>query len=602
MIRNKRLAGIGLALATTMGAIGAMAATGALSGGPAPTASKGITVVAAPFAPLAAGPVAATSAPGDGAAAFASYATGQGTPVFSFGVQTHFFQGWHGATSLRLADQVGARMLRDTVPWTTVETRPGVYAFTAAPLQTLASFCAGNGKLILTILPKNPLYDGGRAVSSDAGQTAYANYVKAVLDRFGSCVSAIEVGNEINNSGALDYPAGMDKPRTYVALLRKLKQLVKPAHPGAVILGGSTNAIGTGFLEKLFAAGALDAMDGVAVHPYRSIGEGVDDEIEHLRDVMRRYGRPVPIWATEFSIDTPDQVAGAAGLVKTAALLNASGVDHASWYALVDQKWFPNMGLFTGTTAKPSGLAYAAIMRRLFPFGRATRVDTGDNLVYLYRFGTNRWLAWGAGRTITFTGSPAVSDMYGNPRPGTTVRLGSEPVIVEGATSYSLGDGDVVADTMMQYGRAPWTYLRRSKAGGDVVLPVFDTDYTSHFGDRWSKPLRINILSAATAGTAANPIRAVVRYTATQTQRLDLDLCLGKEASGDGIDWHVLRNGVSAAGGILTDKAELRALPIDVSAGDRIELVFGPNQTAGGDAFRYRARLSLRGRGTALCS
>lgn len=523
------------------------------------------------------------------------------TGFFSFGVQTHFSQGW-SPSWLGLADQIGARTLRDTVSWASVEKAPGSYDFSGAAVQTLASFCTGGGKLILAIAPENSLYDDGRPVHSDAGRIAYARYLNAVLARFGACVTAIEVGNEINNAGNLAYPAGTDRARTYVASLKTLRQVVKPAHPEVAILGGSTNGVGTGFLETLFAAGGLAVMDGVAVHPYRGVAEGLDVEIQHLRDVMRRYGSPVPIWATEFSYDTTDKAAAAAGLVKSAAQLSASGVDHASWYALVDQKWFPNMGLFAGTSIKPTGLAYAAIVQRLFTYGRAVRVNAGDSLTYLYRFGAARWLAWGAPRTLTFSGAPIIRDIYGTARAGASVQLGSEPVIVEGASGFTAGPRDVVADTMLQYGQSPWSYYRRSANNKDVALSLFDNDYTSFFGDQWSKPLRVNVTSAAPAGTGASPMRAVIRYSSPKKQRLDLAACFSKTSAGDGVDYKVMHNGITVAGGILTDKAAISALPLDLATGDTIDLIVGPNQTYGDDSFSYRMQLAVRGRGKPLCS
>ncbi len=604
MNRNKQAVLASLTLGTAILAFAAYAATTPAA---APTVSKSnaITIVsvgattADTRTATSFGAFAAATIPDVAVKAVAKYHDTE--ELFSFGVQTHFFQGWNPAW-LKLAEQIGAKTLRDSLPWNKIETRPGVYAFTGAPADTLAGFCAKNGKLILTIEPKNPLYDGGRAVSSAAGQTAYANYIKAILKRFGGCIRAIEVGNEINNGDALNYPAGTDKAQTYVASLRTLKQVVKPAYPNVVILGGSTNVIGTGFLEKLFVAGALKEMDGVAVHPYRGDAEGVDGEVEHLRDVMRNYGEPVPIWATEFSFDTPDPAEAAEGLVKSAALLNAAGVTHASWYALVDQRWFPNMGLFTGTTIKPTGMAYATIMQKLFTYGRAVRVDAGDNMVNLFRFGRDRWLVWGAPRTMTFTGTPVISDIYGTARGGRTVQIGSAPIIVEQGTGFSLGDGDVVADTMLQYGSAPWTYLRRGVDNKEVVLPMFDNDYTSYFGDRWSKPLRINNTTGAPAGTGDKPTRAIIRYTSPKPQQLDLQACFSKAASGDGVDYRIVKNGTTLANGILIDKATIQGLPIDLAAGDKIDLIFGPNQTFGGDVFKYRARLTRRGRTTPFCS
>ena len=559
------------------------------------SSTNGVTIVQATATPTP------TPTPEKTVVAATSIATSSATP-FLLGAQTHFSQGWNPSV-LSLASQVGVKNLRDSVVWSTAERTVGSYDFSTAYVQTLLEYCATGGKLSLTIVPKNPLYDGGKSVYTDQGRKAFAAYIDALLGRFRGCVSAIEVSNEINNNGVLDYPTGYDVPSTYVASLKTLYAQIKPRYPDVAILGGSVNSVATGFLEPLFAAGALRVIDGVAVHPYRADAEGLDLEINHLRDVMARYGTPVKIWATEFSYDTTDKRLAAAGLLKSAAQLNSSGVDRAYWYALIDQQWFPNMGLFTGNAIKPVGTAYQVAMQRLFAYGPAVRVNTGDSLVYLYRFGGDRWLVWGAPRTISFNGSPVIRDVLGNALAGTSVQIGAEPVMVEGATGYTLAASNVVADSMLQYGAAPWSYFRRGTDGKDVSLPLFDTSYTSYFGDRWSKPLRINNNTAAPAGDATAPMRAIMRYTAMTAQQLDLDACFAKAVTGDGVDYRIERNGVLVASGVLIDKTVLRAVSLNVAAGDRIDLSFGPNKTYGGDSFYYRAVLSARGKGTApACS
>lgn len=560
--------------------------------------SDTITVVTG-GAPAAAKPVIAAGA-GVAITPAAAAVTPAGA-AFDFGTQTHFHQGW-APSNLALAGQVGARLLRDTVPWGSSEKAPGVYDFSAAANATLLAHCAAGGRLILTIVPSNALYDGGRSVYSDAGRAAYANYVVALLRRFGACVVAIEVGNEVNGANALNYPAGLERAATYTALLRKLYATVKPSFPGVSILGGSTNTVGTGFLEELFKAGALAHVDGLAVHPYRSNGEGLALEIERLNTVMARYFAPKPIWATEFSYDGTDQRRVAAGMVKSVVELYAAGVTRASWYALIDQQWFPNMGMFRGRTIKPAGLAYRMLSERVLPFGKPVRADTGTLPIMVYRVGSDRWIAWGATATLTFNRDVLVRDIVGNSiASGTRVILGAEPVLIEGASAFSVTDAPVLADTLIQWGKAPWSYARRDNRV-ETPLGWFDNDFTSYFGDRWSKPLRINNNSAAPAGTGAAPMRAVVRYTAPIAQSVELNACLSKSAAtGDGVDYRVEHNGRLYSSGVLVSTNTIRSLRLDLAAGDRVDLVFGPNQTYGGDSFNYRATLNRPGFAAPAC-
>jgi hypothetical protein len=129
---------------------------------------------------------------------------------------------------------------------------------------------------------------------------------------------------------------------------------------------------------------------------------------------------------------------------------------------------------------------------------------------------------------------------------------------------------------------------------------VFDTDFASHFGDRWSKPLRINNTTAAPAGDGANPIRAVIRYTAPRAMQVELSACFSKANTGDGVDYRITRNGVTVASGIVVDTATVNGVKFGLEIGDKVDLVFGPNQTYGSDSFFYRATLSNRGQGTTV--
>ncbi len=559
--------------------------------------SSGVTVVAG-------GSAASSSST---AVWSAGLAPAEGTSAqpegFQFGTQTHFSQGWDAAL-LNLTSQLGTRMIRDTVSWASVERVRGQYDFSGSAVATLDRFCAGGGKITLTIVPKNALYDRGVSVYSADGQTGYANYLVALAERFGPCLSALEIGNEVNGGTTLDYPAGYDRATTYVSTLRTLHPRVKAIAAGVTILGGSTNAIGTGFLDSLFAVGMLSVIDAVAVHPYRSTPEGIDIEIGHLKDVMARYGTPKPIWATEYSFGLSNQREQAAALVKSVVQLYASGVTHANWYALIEQKTFPNMGLFVGQSPKMSATAFRMLQDKLLPYGAPVRIDTQGRPINLFRIGTNRWVVWGGDTVVNFGSGATVRDLLGNQlESGGRVVATTEPVIVENASSYALEDGSVVADSLYQFGLGNWSYLRRDKSGVETPLGWFDNDFTSYFGDRWSKPLRINNDSAATAGDAANPIRAVVRYMAPQTMSVDVGVCLSKTVGGDGIDYLVEKNGTPVTAGVLTNSAILAGMRMDLAPNDRVDVSFGPNKIAGTDALRYRIVIR-RGGGSAaeVCS
>jgi hypothetical protein len=256
--------------------------------------------------------------------------------ALTLGVQTHFSQGWP-VSVLDNASALGTVAIRDSLAWARGEPSPGAYAI-AENDRHLELICERGWDAMLTLVPVNPNYDRGQTVHTEDGRRAFARYIRVLLDQTPDCIVAIEVGNEINGENGITGPARSDIPGFYTALLRAVRDEIKPAHPEVFILGGSTNVIGIGFLESLFEAGALDAMDAVVVHPYRAQAEGVDVEIDRLKQAMERHGGEKPIWATEFSDNYETPELAAAGLIKMVALMSASQVERAYWYALLDQR------------------------------------------------------------------------------------------------------------------------------------------------------------------------------------------------------------------------------------------------------------------------
>ena len=510
-------------------------------------------------------------------------------PPMLLGVQTHFSQGWPLST-LALSQQVSAPILRDSLPWAEGERTRGNYNLNTPTGQALGAACANGQRLLLTVTPANPLYDSGQWVSSTAGNAAFASYLSALADRFGSCLAAIEVGNELNGSGTLVYPAGVTRPAAYVATLAAVHARIGGR---TAILGGSTNMIGTGFLKTLFALGMLDEVDGIAVHPYRSRAEGLDVELAQLNAAMDAAGRRVPIWASEFSLDTRNQPVAAEELIKQATMLAAGGAAQASWYALIDQRWYPNMGLYAGSAPKLQASAFRQ-MQQLLALGRPQRLDLGDPLLFAYRFGADTTVVWGAPRALSIEGG-VVSDAAG--ASVSAARVSESPLVISGTTAIRFGRTNWIADTLMGWGTPQWRYAVRMKSETSYTLPLFDDQFTSYFGDRWYRPLRINTTSAGVGGTGVAPLRAVWRHVAPVAEAVDIGGCFSKTAIGDGVDLTVMAAGKVLWRGVVTGQLQLPPLSADLAPGDALELVAGPNQTTGGDSFNLRLVLFQRGAG-----
>ncbi|WAJ29169.1 glycosyl hydrolase [Antarcticirhabdus aurantiaca] len=516
--------------------------------------------------------------------------------AMELGVQTHFSQGWP-IEALDEAVALKAPALRDSLPWNQGEPSRGTYAIKERSSH-IRAICEAGLDVMLTLVPENRNYDNGETVHTDEGRRAFADYVRAVLDQGPDCIVAVEIGNEINGKGGIKGPAAQDVPHSYTALLKAVYDAVKPDHPDVAILGGSTNVIGTGFLEQLFEAGALEAMDAVVVHPYRSHPENVALELDRLKAAMARHGGEKPIWATEFSDNYATPELAASGLVKMTALMSAAGVERAYWYALRDQRWFRNMGLLRPNGAtKPAARAFE-LAQALLREGPARSDDMGQSLIKRVVFGETAQVVWGAPFAIEVPEGARVVDVEGREvRP--PYRLGEDPLIVLGSADLTLGSGPVVADTLLQFAQEPWSYLAATPKSKEETLSMNDWEWTSYLGSRWLRPLRINDSSLAPSGDPADPNRPVVRYTAPAAQSVTLSACFAKEEKGDGVEVEIRRNDEVLRSETVTSDLSFDDLALDLQAGDRLDLVVGPNKENGGDVLRYRLRLFAPGEAAA---
>jgi hypothetical protein len=274
-------------------------------------------------------------------------------------------------------------------------------------------------------------------------------------------------------------------------------------------------------------------------------------------------------------------------------MLAAAGAAQASWYALIDQRWYPAMGLYAGTQPKAQASAFS-LMQQLLALGRPQRLDLGDPLLFAYRFGKDTTVVWGAPRSVSIEGG-LVSDATGAPAPAAAV--GESPLVITGTTAIRFGASTWIADTLMGWGTPQWRYAVRLKADTSYRLPLFDDQFTSYFGDRWYRPLRINTTSAAPGGTGAAPIRAVWRHVAAAAESLDIGGCMAKGAAGDGVDLTITAAGKVLWRGVLTDRTQLPPISAELAPGEALEFMAGPNQTAGSDSFNYRLVLFRRGAG-----
>jgi len=512
------------------------------------------------------------------------------------GVQTHFSQGW-SLSLLDKAKSLGVDEIRDSQPWNIVETTPGVYNYTSQLTSYMGKTASLGMDAILVFGANNPLYDGGQTPYTAAGRAAYAKYVVATLNKYGDTVKAIEVGNEFNGANVVTGPAAKNLAYYYTELLKTVYQAVKATHPEVQVLGGAAHSVATGYLTDIFKLGGLNYMDGVALHPYRGSPEHVDDELARLNQVMAQYGGAKPIYATEFGQEFTDPAQAPAYLIKMVTMMSAAHVAESSWYALQDQAWFKNMGLYDSTgAAKPAAAAFAFAEKTLMPLGDAVQVATDSPRTQIYKFGADTYVMWGDPRQVSFTGAPTFYNAKGEQITAPT-QIGDSPIIVRGAFSYALGDAAMIADTLYDYNEGAftegsWALLAKTADGAFHGLKMTDFQFTSGMSSDLYKPLLITHDTVLPAGSGANPVQADVRFTSTVNQAVEIKgVWSVTSTASDGVDLHVVLNGEEIFSKIVTGTFNLSGLYVDLRPGDTLDFLVGPNVTLTDDQTGYRVQL-----------
>ncbi len=514
--------------------------------------------------------------------------------AFDLGVQTHFAQGWQMSLQDQVA-QAGTRHFRDGIHWSTIETAPGAYDFTS--VQGWLDSARSKGKQpLLVFAGANPLYDNGETPHSAEGQAAFARYVAATLRAFPDLTPRIELGNEYNAPNFLSGPFEKDPAASFARLAAAVRAEVKAVSPATEILCTGAHSVALAYFRGVFAAGGLDHCDAISLHPYRADPEGLTEEIAALRALMAEYGPVKPIYATEFGkwFEDPDEAP--VYMLKMVTLMAASDLAGAWWYALVDEPWWPNMGLLDADlAAKPAAPAFQTIAKTLLPLGapRRVRASPAD---HIYEFGTGGrgFVVWGPSGKLLVEGQATFHDARGvEIAPVNTVS--DAPVIL-------LGDGLQVTiardvpgyDSLLGFGTAPWSYLAIDRNGTETPLVMLETNWTPVRGNRYLRPL--GVTSSAIAGVVFDgaPVAAVERFTAPAAGKYRIDAQWAAEkAEGDGAVVTVRVDGEKIArGSVLTDPLILRDIDVELTEGGFLDFSVDPNTAPGGDVVVRRIHIT----------
>jgi len=380
-----------------------------------------------------------------------------------FGIQTHYGINWN-KESIPLLKYAGTKNVRDSFYWSEIEVNKGQYAYNPKVTLPMQSFKEFSIDPLLVFAFSNKYYDEGKTPYTDEAHTAYANYVKAMLGKFGNQLKSGEMWNEFNLPFFGGNGPAASRADVYFNLLKKGYEAAKLIRPDLNVVGGATAGIPEEWLKDVFELGGLDYMDSLSVHPYRypETPEGLIDEIDRLDQLVRDHndGNSIPLWFSEIGWPTHlnptgvDENTQAAYLIRAYVLSIAAGVEKVFWYNLMDSGTDKlnnehNFGIIHNTgdalgayTPKPAYVALATLTRQLTG-ANAVSQDVSNGL-YHYEFAKNNdsiHVLWSLDKkdvTMNTQVPLTVTDMMGRKITYTPVQgkvyltLTGEPLFVQG--------------------------------------------------------------------------------------------------------------------------------------------------------------------------
>jgi hypothetical protein len=313
-----------------------------------------------------------------------------------YGVNLHPLQDRYAlyppAQTLQLAGDIGSSVVRIDIHWEWIEyLRPGTASWYMPQIQQLDAFLAEAARRRIRVLatiqdtpcwasnemgklcpPARPHYHGSYP---PANAQVYANFLARLVHHVGRRIQYYEIWNEPNLTRFWAHP----DPLAYARLLRAAYRAVKSEDPSAQVLAGATSGTDTGFIDRMYEAGARGYFDALSVHPYSANRSpracsapttSFQCGVQQVRRVMLRHGDTRPIWLTEFGESVSAGVTSStqAGYVtQTLSLIRHwSFVRGAVWYELYDDP--------TGHDGEHFGLLEGNLCPRLAAFAFRSNV------------------------------------------------------------------------------------------------------------------------------------------------------------------------------------------------------------------------------------
>lgn len=530
------------------------------------------------------------------------------------GAATHFAQGWPEKYADHI-DTLEIKNVRDAIYWDLVEERKGSYEFTSWRTTYPDTLAEMGVDVSITTTGTHDRYDDGNTVYKPHHVAALARFLSATLERFPN-VTAVEIGNEINSENFLNGPLlEADYPRRIELYLRQLRGLylqLEPLHPDKDIIGGAAHSVPVDFLSIMFEQDAADYMTALAIHPYKSAPEVLDDELALLR--QRLNGNSPKIHVTEFGLSEPEKAADY--LLKMIAVMATEGVEVAYWYAMVRQDNSEVVPLIEKDgELTEAGQAFQFAQRYLLT--HPIKNVSPDSRTYAFLVGDKMLMLWGEPRSIKYTSRFAAYDSAGDKleqlpletHPETVVLLVSSDK-VELGENILLGPSPIIADSFHDFQLvpssapdAPDAKLERFflKDGELIETQTFgggdrkNSHWNPHFGHEHFRPAQITsdhlVPVAFRTDEGFDRIDIVHRYTAETDESVRVRVQWTPREQSDGMTYRILLNEHVIREADFETPVDMTTAPLVLTPGDHIDIVLGTRKFPRNDIAQYRIQI-----------
>jgi hypothetical protein len=226
--------------------------------------------------------------------------------------------------SMDLQAKVGVGTLRIPFDWSAFERAPGEWDFST--YDPVVADAASRGMRILPILFDPPAFRSSRGTSTARGMfppsdpAAMGDFAAQLVRRYGPKGSLWSERPELrrvpihswqvwNEPNIPPWWPGRADPEGYTRLLEAVARAIRAADPSAEVVAAGLPNSNQGpsvktYLTRMYAAGAAQWFDTLAIHPYGSDFYDVMGQIHEMRAIATQNGDDSPIWISELGWPT----------------------------------------------------------------------------------------------------------------------------------------------------------------------------------------------------------------------------------------------------------------------------------------------------------